>query len=388
MKIEEIRAAAQEVFEEVRIIRRKIHRNPELAFKEIGTSALIRETLSEMGVSSETCAGTGVVATIGSGEKCLAFRADMDALPIQEETGLEFASQKPEIMHACGHDMHVAVLLGAAKIFKKFESQLNYKVKLLFQPSEEKLPGGAKKMIEEGALENPRPIAVYGQHVSPELPVGKIAVKPGPIMAAPDELYWTIRAKGAHAAQPQRAGDAILAAAKMIDHFQSIISKTKDPVEPGVLSVTAINGGTATNIFPEKVELKGTLRSFDETWREATLERIGVDSRSISKLYGAECDFDPVRGYPPTTNDEEATFRFEKIAALALGDDALAPTRPFMWGEDFGYYAQEVPSVFWFIGARSSAPDEIVPLHNPKFSPDESALITGTTLFAALAFMK
>jgi amidohydrolase len=248
-------------------IRRTIHRNPELSFQEFETSNFIKQKLGEWGIEHREIGGTGVVAHIGNGDNCVALRADIDALPIHEETGLEYSSQNPGVMHACGHDMHTTMLLGAAYRLKQIENELKGVVKLIFQPGEEKLPGGAKLLIENGVLENPRPGAIFGQHINPGESVGKISLAPGYVMASADELYITVKGKGSHAAQPHIGNDAILAASHLVQYYQTMVSKMKNPLDSGVISITAVNGGSANNIFPSEVKMLGTMRAFNQDWR-------------------------------------------------------------------------------------------------------------------------
>ncbi|MFC2129993.1 M20 family metallopeptidase [Bacteroidota bacterium] len=377
--------SVEAIHEELIKHRRHIHSNPELSFKEFKTSEYIKSVLSDLEIENKIIAETGVVGLIGSGDKCVALRADMDALPIQEETGLSYSSGKDGIMHACGHDMHVAMLLGAAKILKENESELDGTVKLIFQPGEEKLPGGAKILIEEGVLDNPTPQAVFGQHIYPEAPTGTISIAPGFIMAAPDELYWTIHGKGGHAAQPHHNNDAILAASNLVVFLKSMLTKYKNPVSHGILSVTAIHGGNATNVFPDEVKLMGTFRSFDENWRVFMHEEIRKRSQEICHLYNTECTVEILKGYPPVFNTPEKVDFIRDIAAGLLGTESVLNFEPKMWGEDFAYYAQKVPAAFWFLGVRQRDKNHIPALHNAKLAPDEEALIYGTVLFVETA---
>ena len=365
--------------------RRTLHANPELSFQEYETSAFIRQRLAEMGIPFRVMADTGVVAHIGTGERCVALRADIDALPIHEETGLPFASRNAGVMHACGHDAHTAMLLGAAQLLKQREHTLNGVVKLIFQPGEEKVPGGASIMIREGVLEDPVPEMIFGQHVNPAAPVGNAAFVAGRMMASADELYWTIHGKSGHAAQPHLAVDPIIVAAHLITQLQTIVSRTLNPFEPGVLSVTAVHGGTVTNIIPETVEMKGTLRSMDLVWRERAISLIEEYSRSLAAAMGAQCDANVLRGYPPLINDEGATAFARDAARNLIGHDDVTAFEPKMWGEDFAYYAQKIPACFWMLGVRSPERDEAPGLHNCKFVVDEDALPIGTALMANAA---
>lgn len=365
--------------------RRTLHANPELSFQEYQTSAFIQQRLAEMGIPFRVLADTGVVAHIGSGDRCVALRADIDALPIHEETDLPFASKNPGIMHACGHDAHTAMLLGAARMLKDREHSLKGVVKLIFQPGEEKVPGGASIMIREGVLEDPVPEMIFGQHVNPAAPVGNASFVAGRMMASADELYWTIRGKSGHAAQPHLAVDPLIVAAHLVTQLQTIVSRTLNPFEPGVLSVTAIHGGTVTNIIPDIVEMKGTLRSMNIAWREQAIGLIEEYSRSLAAAMGAQCEATVLRGYPPLINDEHATSFASDAARALIGAESVTPFEPKMWGEDFAYYAQKIPACFWMLGVRAPELDETPGLHNCKFVIDETALPIGTALMVNAA---
>lgn len=370
--------------------RRTLHKNPELSFREYETSAFIQQQLANMGIPFRVLAETGVVAHIGKGDRCIALRADIDALPIQEETDVPFASQNPGVMHACGHDAHTAMLLGAAQILKQQEHSLNGVIKLIFQPGEEKIPGGASIMIREGVLEDPVPEIILGQHVNPAAPVGNASFVAGRMMASADELYWTIHGRSGHAAQPHLSVDPIVIAAHLVTQLQTIISRNLNPFEPGVLSVTSFHGGTVTNIIPEAVEMMGTLRSMNLEWREDAISRIENYSRLLATTMGGSCDVNVLRGYPPLINDEQTTIFARDAASDLLGHSNVTPFEPKMWGEDFAYYAQKIPACFWMLGIRSPHVEETPGLHNCRFVVDENALHIGTALMvnAALTRLK
>jgi amidohydrolase len=365
--------------------RRHLHRNPELSFQEYETCAYISKRLKSMNIEHSIIAQTGIVAHIGKGDRCIALRADIDALPIEEDTNLEFASCKPGIMHACGHDAHTAMLLGAASILKEQESSLNGVVKLIFQPGEEKVPGGASIMVAEGVLENPKPEAIFGQHVYPDAPCGEIQISIGPTMASADELYITIHGKGAHAAQPHQGIDPILIASELILHLQSLVTKMRNPLLPGLLGITSIHGGSATNIIPDSVELKGTLRSFDPEWRELAICKIQEHTEQLCALHGAHCEVTILRGYPAVNNHEGAARFAIKTAQSLIGDAQVTDFEPKMWGEDFAFYGQHIPAAFWMLGVRPHHQMSMPGLHNAQFTPDEQALPIGAAMMAKSA---
>ncbi|MBM2815555.1 MAG: Amidohydrolase [Ignavibacteria bacterium] len=381
---------ANSLIEKLIRYRRHIHAEPELSFNETNTSAYVRSVLDELKIPNQVLCGTAVIGQIGDSGKCVALRADMDALQIEEETGLEFASKNPSAMHACGHDMHTAMLLGAAEILSANKSQLNGTVKFIFQHAEEKLPGGAKALIEHGVLENPEVSAVFGQHVNPFGEVGSISLNSGPILASADELYWTITGKGCHAAQPHLGSDPILAASGLIQALHVLVIKEHNPLAPVVLSVTSIHGGTATNIFPDTVQLMGTLRTFNEEIRAELHEKLQKFSSDYCALFGTKSNLRIEKGYPPLVNAHSLTDFISSVASEVLGSGSVEVLEPKMWAEDFAYYAKEVPSVFWFLGVRPKNMLEMPPLHNSRFAPDESALPVGAAMLAsaAMEFLK
>ena len=376
---------SNKIFDELVPIRRHIHQNPELSFKEFLTAEFIRDNLRKTGIDYKTIAETGTVALIGKGDKCVALRADIDALPIQEETGLEFASKNSGIMHACGHDMHSTMLLGAAKILKSMENELKGTVKIIFQPGEEKLPGGASKLIEEGVLENPEVSAIFGQHIFPEESTGTISVNSGYIMASADELYWTLKGKGTHAAQPHLGNDCIMAASQLVINLQSIVTKYRNPVKPGLLSITAIHGGSAPNVFPDEVKLIGTFRANDEEWRSKMHDEIRRITNETCSLFGIKGEVEILKGYPALYNNPETTEIVNKTAKELLGNNSVKVFEPKLWAEDFAYYAQKIPSTFWFLGIKPEGVKELPPLHNSRLIPDEKALSIGAAMLAGSA---
>lgn len=366
-------------------LRRHIHRNPELSFQEFETTNFIKQFLKENKIENEQITETGIIGYVGKGKKAIALRADIDALPINEETNLEFKSQKNGIMHACGHDFHTSILMITAKILKILEKELKYKIMLIFQPAEEKLPGGAKILIENGLFHKYKPEAIFGQHIYPEAPTGTIAINSGYIMAAPDELYWTIKGKGGHAAQPHLSSDTILACSHLVTHLQSLISKHKNPLDAAVLSITSIIGGSAPNIFPEEVKMMGTLRTFNKDLRKQYHKLIKTHSNEICKLHKSQCILDIKTGYPPVFNDNKASTFVKNIAKKVIGNSNVLEFEPKMWGEDFGIYSEIIPAAFWFLGVKPINVNDFPGLHNPRLSPDENALPLGVELFVNIA---
>jgi amidohydrolase len=375
----------ESIFPEIQSNRRHIHQNPELSFQEFETAKFIHEKLSEMGIDYKIHIETGTSAVIGSGKRCVALRADIDALPIGEQTDLDFASKTQSVMHACGHDMHTAMLLGAARILKDMENDIPGKIKLIFQPGEEKLPGGAKLMIEDGVLENPSPEAIFGQHVFPGASVGIVSTSAGAVMAAPDELYITIKGKSTHAAQPHSGNDPIVCAANLISYYQTIISRQKDPIKHAVISITSIHGGESTNIIPDEVKLMGTIRSFDADLRKDLHKLIREETVKLCSVYGCTVEVDLKVGYPAVMNDNEMAEITKNTVIELFGEDAFKTFQPKMWGEDFSFYGEKIPSCFWFTGVRSPELNSMPALHNSGMSPDEKAMIYGTSMLVAVA---
>lgn len=375
------------IFDEILEVRRTLHKFPELSFQEYNTANFIQDYLAKTNIENFRIGETGVVGLLGKTKtrECIAFRADIDALPINEETNLPFSSQNKGIMHACGHDIHTAILLGAARILKKFEDKLPICIKLIFQPAEEKLPGGAKQLIELGVLEEPRVIAVFGEHTDPETETGKISISSGVIMASADELYWTIKGKSSHVAQPQLGADPIRAGVFIANALYEMPSRIRDPLEPLLLGITSITGGTATNIYPDEVKIMGTLRSFDEGTRKKALDNIKRITQSVSEIFGLSIEFNPKLGYPPVQNDEELAQFVKSVGIHLLGDSNVEKLKPKMWAEDFAYYSQNVPSVFWFLGVKpKDYVGEIFGLHSSRYNPDEKAIKYGIAMFVCI----
>lgn len=360
--------------------RRHFHRFPEVSTQEFETQNYIISILKEYGIDYKTYE-TGIIAVIGSGNPCVAIRADMDALWVNEETGLPFASENKGKMHACGHDMHMAMVLGALLALKEEESSLGGTVKILFQPSEEKRPGGARLLLPH-LLEAPVPQAIFGQHVFPGLPVGKIGIRPGAFFASSDNIIFAVEGKGTHAAMPQLGSDPILAATALIQFYQTIITKFRNPFEPAVLSITSIHGGTANNVIPDRVEVKGTVRTHNDALRHQIFDLINEKSPAICGLYGCRFVPDmPWNGLPPLVNTPEWT---ELVKQSAVGVAEVVDSAPLTLGEDFAIYLEKLPGAFWTLGICSPEQESMPPLHNPKMAPDERAIPIGVGMLVSV----
>jgi amidohydrolase len=362
--------------------RRDFHRHPEVAFQEIRTSKVIREFLDSLGLPVRAAAGAGLVAVLEGrpGGKTIALRADMDALPIQEEGGREYGSLNPGATHACAHDGHMAMLMAAAQILTARKREFDGRVVFLFQPAEEKPPGGAKKMIEDGALEGVD--AVFGLHLWQSFPTGKIGVVKGPMMAQSDNFSLVVKGKGGHGAMPHAAVDPILAAAQIVVNCQTIVSRNVDPLKPCVVTFGTVNGGTANNIIPEEVALTGTVRAFDPSVQALAERRLREIAEGTAKAFGASCRFEYKPGYPAVVNDAAMVDFATGVARKVLGEDCLQPFDPIMGGEDFAYYLQKVPGAFLFLGAGDGRE---FPHHHPAFDIDERALPMGVLFMTSLA---
>jgi amidohydrolase len=360
--------------------RRKLHQYPEPAFEENWTHNFIEKELKALGLKPKTLNKTGLTADIGKGKNRIALRADMDALPIKEENSLPFKSKNEGYMHACGHDTHMAMLLGAAKLLS--ETKNPPPVRLIFQPSEEKIPGGAKGMIEEGALKGISEI--YAIHINPEAEVGTLTLKSGVMLAAADEMEITIRGKGAHAAEPHKAVDPIYASALFINQIQGLVSRKADPGKSFVISICTINGGTAFNIIPEEVKMKGTVRTIEkELWQKAP-RWIGDILKSLNISLGIDYELAFQRGYPILKNDQKKTENLIEIAKGLFKNIEIMGS-PIMGGEDFAYYLEEVPGAFVFMGGANRKKGIHSKLHSAGFNIDEKALPLGTALLYSLA---
>ncbi|MFQ3333128.1 MAG: amidohydrolase [Thalassomonas sp.] len=385
--INQIKHLAESTFDEIVEIRRYIHKNPELSFNEHKTSAYIKSILSAWGIPfTEDIADTGIVVLLegnNSSSKTLALRADFDALPITEENNIDYCSVNKGVMHACGHDAHTASLLGVVKILYSLKQEWEGSIKFIFQPAEEMLPGGAQQMIKEGVLENPKVEKMIGQHVFPDLEVGKVGFLAGKYMASTDELHITIKGKGGHAALPHKYNSPLLAAAKLITDLDISFEKEKD--RPSVLAIGFIEGLGSTNVIPEQVKLKGTLRAMDEEFRALAHDKMLAISNAIAQAYKLEIDFDIRKGYPCLVNDEALTKKSIAFAKQYLGEDNVIDLPIRMTAEDFSYYSHEVPSTFYRLGTANKSKGITHGLHTSRFNIDEKSLKIGMGLMAYLA---
>lgn len=369
--------------------RRHLHANPELSYEEYNTAKFVAKTLREIGLTpTEGVAGTGLVVLIegkNSSKKTVALRADMDALPITEANTVEYKSKNPGVMHACGHDVHTASLLGTAKILQTLKGQFEGTVKFIFQPGEEKNPGGASYMIRDGALENPKPASIIGQHVMPLLPVGKIGFREGMYMASSDEIYLKVIGKGGHAAAPELTVDPIVIASHIIIALQQIISRNASPKQPTVLSFGKINAAGATNIIPNEVNIAGTFRALNEVWRKEALTKITKMAEGIAESMGGRCEVDISHGYPYLENNIELTQNIRQAAVEYVGKENVVDIDLTLGSEDFAYYSHVVPASFYRLGTRNEAKQITSYVHTPTFNIDEDALAIGPGLMAWMA---
>ena len=385
---EQIQQLSKNIFNDVVANRRHLHAHPELSFHETQTSAFIASKLDALGLTYQRMADNGLVALI-HGEKpsanVVALRADMDALPITEANEVPYKSQNTGVMHACGHDAHTSSLLGTAKILTDLKSQFGGTVKLIFQPAEEKLPGGASLMIKEGVLENPKPQAVLGQHVMPLIDAGKVGFRAGKYMASTDEIYVTVRGKGGHGAQPQQNIDPVIITAHMLTALQQVVSRFADPKSPSVLSFGKVIANGATNVIPNEVYLEGTFRTMDEAWRNDAHIKMRKMAEGLVEGMGGTVDFNIVRGYPFLINEEKLTAATRGHAEDYLGKENVLDLDIWMAAEDFAYYSQVADSCFYRLGTRNESRGITSSVHTPTFDVEESAFEISTGLMAYLA---
>jgi amidohydrolase len=374
---------------EIVLSRRHLHQHPELSFKEFETSAFIWNKLDEIGiVNKKKLAQTGIVATIegkNPQKKTFALRADMDALPIVETNNVEYKSKNEGVMHACGHDVHTSCLLGAAKILNHLKNDFEGTVKLIFQPGEEKLPGGASLMIKEGVLENPKPVGIIGQHVMPLIETGKVGFRSGVYMASTDELYVTVKGKGGHGAMPHMNIDPVLITSHMIVALQQIVSRNANPTMPSVLSFGKIIANGATNVIPDSVYLEGTFRTLDEKWRNEAHIRIKKLAEEICKSMGGSCEFNIIKGYPALINEPKLTATARNYAVDFLGKENVVDLEIWMAAEDFAFYSQQTDACFYRLGTRNEKRGITSSVHTSTFDVDEKSLEIGMGLMAFMA---
>ena len=387
---ENIKSRAKSLLPELIEIRRDIHENPELSFHEFETQKKVENYLqNKLGLETQRLANTGVVALIKGNnpdKRCVGLRADMDALPIVEvEDGRPYRSKVEGVMHACGHDVHTTSLLGAATILTEIKDQFEGTVKLVFQPGEEKLPGGASLMIKDGVLNNPKIDFMIGQHVMPLIDTGNVGFRKGLYMASTDEIFITVNGVGGHGAIPHLAVDAVLVASHIVVAMQQIVSRNQNPALHSVLSFGKIIGNGATNVLPPKVELHGTFRTVDEDWRTEAHERITKLAHGIAESMGASVEIEIRRGYPFLKNDESLSELCISAANEYLGSDHVQPLELWMAAEDFAYYSQEVPSCFYRLGTRNMEKGTHYSVHHPAFDADEDAIEIGAGLMAQMA---
>jgi amidohydrolase len=387
---EKIKTLASRYFEKYRQVRRHLHAHPELSYQEYNTSIFVQDKLRELGIPFTVMAETGVVGIIQgrSSNRVIALRADMDALPIQEENNVPYASTLSGVMHACGHDVHTTCLLGAAEILNELKSEWDGTIKLIFQPGEEKNPGGASILIKEGVLESPAPQAIYGLHVHPLLETGKLSFRSGKVMASADELYITIKGKGGHAASPHQTTDTILTASHLVVALQQVVSRNNDPFSPSVLSICSFQGGHTTNVIPSEVNLKGTFRAMDEAWRFEAHKRITEIVENLAKANRAEIELKIDIGYPTVYNNP-ALFNHARILGEEfIGTSNVEETELRMGAEDFGYYSQKIPGCFFRLGTGNKQMGITSGVHTPRFDIDERAIEIGIGIMAFIGATK
>lgn len=384
-----IKSLSESYSKEIIDLRRHLHANPELSYEEINTAKFVAAKLRSYGIDpQEGVATTGIVALIkgkNPNKKTVALRADMDALPIEEANDVSYKSTQPGVMHACGHDVHTSSLLGTAKILSEIKNQFEGTVKLIFQPGEEKNPGGASYMIRDGALKNPIPASIIGQHVMPLVPVGKVGFREGMYMASSDEIYLKVIGKGGHGATPELTIDPIVIASHIIIALQQIISRNASPKQPTVLTFGRIIGEGATNIIPNEVKIAGTFRALNEEWRASGLEKIKKMAESIAEGMGGKCEVTISHGYPYLENNPELTRRIRHAAEEYVGSENVVDIDLTLGSEDFAYYSHIVPASFYRLGTRNEAKGITSYVHTPTFDIDEDALKIGPGLMAWMA---
>jgi amidohydrolase len=390
--IEKIKGLSKDHFQDNVKNRRYLHQNPELSFHEYKTAEFVCQELKNIGIPFESSvAGTGVVALIEGNldsDSVVGLRADMDALPILEKNEVDYKSKNEGVMHACGHDVHTSSLLGAARILNALKADLQGSIKLIFQPAEEKAPGGASLMIKEGVLTNPGVNCMIGQHVAPNIPVGKIGFREGMYMASTDEIYLKIIGKGGHGAAPHHSIDPVLIASHLVVALQQVISRNRNPAYPSVLSFGRFIADGVTNVIPNEVNIEGTFRCMDEQWREEGLSKIKKIAEGTAEAMGAVCEVYIEKGYPFLKNDVSLTRKIRNSAQNYVGKENIVDLDLWMGGEDFAFYSQQVSSSFYRLGTRNEQKGIVSGVHTPTFDIDENALEIGPGLMAYMAFEK
>lgn len=387
-----LKVAAKKLHTKVKGYREHIHAHPELSYQEFNTMKFVANVLSELGIEHTTeIGGTGIVAMIKgdqhtNDQTCVALRADLDALPIQEENEVVYKSTVHGVMHACGHDVHTSILLGTAELLHEIRNELPQPVKLIFQPGEEKNPGGATYMIRDGALENPKVERIFALHVFPDMEVGKVGFKEGLYMASCDEIHLTIHGKGGHGATPHQCIDPIFVGAEIVTSLQQIVSRKCDPKTPCVLSFGHFEALGATNVIPGKAHLKGTFRTMNEPWREEALKLIENSIQHIAAASGASVTLEISRGYPYLENDPATTASMREKAIAHLGSQRVEELPIRLTAEDFSYYSQVIPACFFRLGVRNEAKGITYGVHHPKFDIDTDALVIGMEMMALAPF--
>lgn len=384
---DKIKQLAKQYAPEFIEIRHHLHAHPELSYQEFETSKFVQEKLNEFGIPFEIKATTGVVGIIkgkNPGKRIIALRGDMDALPITEKNDIPYRSKNEGVMHACGHDVHTTCLLGASKILNQLKNEWEGTIKLIFQPGEEKNPGGASYLIKEGVLENPKPQGILALHVHPGLEVGKFSFRKGKCMASSDELYITIKAKGGHAAAPHLTSDTILAASDLVIKFQQIISRNNNPINPTVLTITSIQGGHTTNVIPSEVKMMGTFRATDEEWRFKAHELIRRQVKALEESTGVHAELRIDVGYPMVDNDVRLTDAAWELATEFSGEENVSETELRLGSEDFGFYTQQIAGCFFRLGAGNRSKGITANVHTPVFNIDENAIEQGIGMMAWL----
>ena len=388
--IERVKERVTEIFPELVAVRRHLHRHPELSYQEFETTEYIISQLTDLGIEVARPLETGCVGIIkggNPGEKVVALRADIDALPIREEGEYksEFLSENEGVAHCCGHDVHTTNLLGAARLLAELRSEIEGTILLVFQPGEEKLPGGGRLLCETGFLQDQGVQAMYGLHTNPNYGPGEVICKEGPFMARPDEFEITLKGVGGHAAAPHEAVDPIVAGAQLVSAIQSIVSRNINPNEPAVVTVGKFDGGTAHNIIPEKVEMLGTIRTFSRETSLRIADRIEALTKGIAEGMGGSYQFTMNEGYPAVVNTEWCAEKIAEVGSSLKGNDhVLRLDQPIMAGEDFSFYQQHFPGAFFFLGSGSEQSGAVYPWHHPKYNADEECIKTGAAMLTLL----